>query len=114
MLMIKIVKEHIARWVSLFIQINTAIYFDSFETEYIPLEVLLNKIRGKSITHNIFRMQGNESVMCEFYCIAFIEYILSRKTLLDYINLFCPNDYEKNDKIMYKYFNDIYGRRSES
>ena len=43
-----------------------------------------NKIRGKSITHNIFRMQGNESVMREFYCIASIENILSRKTLLDF------------------------------
>ena len=74
----------------------------------------LNKIRDKSITHNIFRMQGNESIMCEFYCIAFIEYTLSRKTLLDYINLFYPNDYEKNDKIMYNNFKYKYGRRSES
>ena len=60
-------------------------------------------------------MQGNESVMCEFYCIAFIENILSRKTLLDFFKtLFYPNDYEKNDKIMYKYFKDKDGRRSES
>ena len=60
-------------------------------------------------------MQGNESVICEFYCIAFIENILSRKTLLDFFKtLFYPNDYEKNDKIMYKYFKDKYGRRSES
>ena len=28
------------RWVSLFIHRNTAIYFDSFETEYIPQELL--------------------------------------------------------------------------
>ena len=27
-----------------------------------------------SITRNIFRIQGNESIMCGFYCIAFIEY----------------------------------------
>ena len=60
-------------------------------------------------------MQGNESVICEFYCIAFIENILSRKTLLDFFKtLFYPNDYEKNDKIMYKYFKDKDGRRSES
>ena len=30
---------------------------------------------GKSITHNIFRIQDNESIMCGFYCIAFIENI---------------------------------------
>ena len=37
--------------------------------------------------------------MCGFYCSAFIEYMLAGKTLLDYTNLFSPNDYNKNDKI---------------
>ena len=37
--------------------------------------------------------------MCGFYCIAFIEYMLARKTLLDYTSLFSPNDYKKNDKV---------------
>ena len=36
------------------------------------------------------------------------------KILLDYTNLFSPNDYKKNDKIIYKYFKDKYGRRSKS
>ena len=40
------------------------------------------------------------------YCIAFIEYMLAGKTLLDYTNLFSANDYKKNDKIIYKYFKD--------
>ena len=47
--------------------------------------------------------------MCGFYCIAFIEK-LAGKTLLDYTNFFSPNDYKKNDKIIYKYFKDKYGR----
>ena len=89
-------------WVSLFIDKNTAIYFDFFGIEYIPQEVL-NKIKDKSITRNIFRIQDNESIMCGFYCIAFIEYMLPGKTLLDYTNLFSPNDYKKNDKIIYKF-----------
>ena len=79
-------------WVSLFIDRNTAVYFDSFGIEYIPQEVL-NKIRDKSFTHNIFRIQDNESTMCRFYCITFIEYMLARKILLDYTNLFSPIDY---------------------
>ena len=66
-------------WVSLFIDRNTAVYIDAFEIEYIPLE-LLNKIKDKSITQNIFRIQDNESVMCRFYCITFIEYMLAGKT----------------------------------
>ena len=43
-------------WDSLFIHKNVTIYFDSFGIEYIPQEVL-NKIRDKSITHSIFRIQ---------------------------------------------------------
>ena len=39
--------------------------------------------------------------MCGFYCIAFIEYMLSGEALLDYTNLFSPNYYKKNDKIIY-------------
>ena len=46
--------------------------------------------------------------MCGFYCIAFIEYILGGKA---YTNLFSPNDYNKNGKIIYKYFKDRYGKR---
>ena len=50
-------------------------------------------------------MQDDDSIICGFYCIAFIKCMLAGKTLLDYINLFSPNDYKKNDKIIYKYFN---------
>ena len=77
-----------------------AVYFDSFGIEYIPLEVL-NKIRDKSITHNIFRIQDNESIFSGLYCIAFIEYMLVGKTLLDYTNLFSLNNYKKNGKIIH-------------
>ena len=48
--------------------------------------------------------------MCEFYCIAFIEYLLAGKNLLDYTHFFSPNDYKQNDKILTKYFKDKYGR----
>ena len=52
-------------WVSLFIDKNTALYFDSFGIEYIPQEVL-NKIRDKFITHNIFRTQDNDLIRVDF------------------------------------------------
>ena len=70
---------------------NTAVYFDSFGIEYIPQEVL-NKIKDKSISRNKFRIQDNQSIMCGFYWITFIEYMLSGKMLLDYTNLFFRND----------------------
>ena len=40
--------------------------------------------------------------------------MLAGKPLLDYTNLFSPNDYKKNDKVIYKYFKDKYGKRSKS
>ena len=52
--------------------------------------------------------------MYGFYYIAFIEYMLAGKTLLDYNNLISPNYYKNNDKIIYKYFKHKYGRRSNS
>ena len=79
-------------WISLFIDRNTAVYFDSFGIEYIPQEVL-NKIRDKSITHNIVTIQDDNSVMC---------------ALLDYTNLFSPNHYKKNENVIYKYFKEKY------
>ena len=36
--------------------------------------------------------------MCGFYCITFIEYMLARKTLLDYTNSFSQNEYKKIKK----------------
>ena len=106
--MIKIVKE----FHYLLIEIQL-LYFDSFWIESVPLEVS-SKIRDKSITHNIFRIQNKKSIMSGFYCIAFAEHMLPGETLLDYTNLFSSNDYKKNDKIIYKYFKDRYDRRNKS
>ena len=39
---------------------------DSFGIEYIPQGVI-NKIKVKSIIHNIFRIQSDDSIMCWFY-----------------------------------------------
>lgn len=55
------------------------------------------------MTHNIFRIQNNASVMSGFYFIGFKEYILAENTSLDYTSLFFPKT-QKNDKIIYKYF----------
>ena len=83
-------------WVSLFVKTNEAIYFDSFGIEHIPKEI--NKFIGNNkIKSNIFRIQAYDSIMCRYFCIEFINYMLKGKTLLDYTNLFLPNDFKKND-----------------
>ena len=42
--------------------------------------------------------------------IAFIEYIVAGKDLLDYTYLFSPNNYTNNCNIIYKYFKTKYGK----
>ena len=42
--------------------------------------------------------------MREYFCIGFVYFMLKGKNLLDYTNLFSPNEYERNDKIILKYF----------
>ena len=88
-------------WIALFVKTNGAIYFDCFGIEHIP-----NKIKkiidNNNIKSNIFRIQAYDSIMCGYYCIEFINYMVESKTLLDYTNLFSPNDFLKNDKIIIK------------
>ena len=36
--------------------------------------------------------------------IGFIDFMLEGKCLLEYTNLFSPNDYEKNDKVIKRFF----------
>ena len=81
---------------------HNAIYFNSFGVEYISKEI--KKFRkDKHITTNIFKIQVYKSLMCGYFCIAFIGFMLKGKSLLHNINLSSPNKYETNDKIL-KYF----------
>ena len=82
---------------------NKVIYFDSFGVEYIPKE-MREKIGNRNIKTNIFRIQDNNSIMCGYFCILFIEYMLNNKTLTDFTNLFSPWNFEKNDDIIKTYF----------
>ena len=87
-------------WVSLFVKPKYTVYFDSFGVEHIPKEI--NKFIRNEIKSNIFRIQAYDSIMCGYFCIEFINYMLKSKTLLDYTNLFSPNDFKKNDQIIKK------------
>ena len=89
-------------WVSLFVKANKVIYFDSFGIEHIHKEI--NKFINNNIESNIFRIQAYDSIMCGYFCIEFINYMLQGKRLLDYTNLFSPNDFEKNDRIIKRIF----------
>ena len=89
-----------------FVKKNEIVYFDSFGIEHIPEEIK-KFIGNRNIKANIYRVQANNSVMCGYFCIGFINFMLAGKTLIDYANLFSPYDFEKNDSITFSHFKDV-------
>ena len=79
------------------------VYFDSFGVEYIPEEIK-DFIGNKNIKTSIFRVQEDNSIMCGYFCIGFIDLMLAGKKLTDYTNLFSPHDLEKNNNMILSYF----------
>ena len=78
-------------------------YFDRFGADHIPKQIK-KFIGNKNITANIHKILAYNSIMCGYFCIGFIDFILKGKIFLDYTNLFSPNECEKNDKIILRYF----------
>ena len=90
-------------WIALFCNKNEVVYFGSFGVEHVPKEIK-KFINNKNIIAKIFRIQANDSVMCGYFCIGFIDFMLADKKLTDYTNLFSPYDFKKNDNIILLYF----------
>ena len=90
-------------WVALYVNNKIVTYFDSFGVEHIPKEIM-KFISRKKIFTNIYRIQAYDSIMCGYFCIGFINFMFNGKSLIEYTNLFSPNDFNKNDNIILKYF----------
>ena len=94
-------------WIALYALNNNVTYFDSFEVEHMPNEI--KKFIDKyTVVTNIFRIQAYDSVMCGYFCIGFIDFMLKGKSLTEFTNLFSPDNFVKNDDIILNYFiNDL-------
>ena len=68
------------------------IYFDSLGVEHIPEEII-EFIGNKNTKANIFWVQANDAIMCGYFCIGFINFMLVGKILTDFTNLFSPHDF---------------------
>ena len=90
-------------WVALYVNNNNITYFDSFGVEHIPKEIK-TFINNKNITTNIFRIQAYDSIMCRYFCIGFIDFMLTGKTLTEFTDIFSSNNFKKNNDIFLKYF----------
>ena len=92
-------------WIALFCNRSEIVYFNSFGVEHVPEEIK-EFIGNKNIKANIFRVQANDSVMCGYFCIGFIDFMLAGKKLTDFTSMFSPYDFKKNDNIILSYFKD--------
>ena len=88
---------------ALYVKNNEITYFDSFGVEHVPKE---NKkfIGHKDIKTNIFRIQADNSIMCGYFYIGFIDFMFEGKSLTDFTRLFSPYDFKQNGKIILAYF----------
>ena len=82
-----------AHWIVLFCSKNEIVYFDSFGVEHIPEEIK-EFIVNKNIKAKMFQVQANDSIMCGYFCIGFIDFMLAGKKLTDFTNLFSPHDFK--------------------
>ena len=65
-------------WIVLFCNRNEIVYFDSFVVEHVPQEIK-EFVGNKNIIAKIFRVQANDSVLCCYLCIGFIDFLLAGK-----------------------------------
>ena len=90
-------------WVVLYVKNNEVIYFNNFGVEHVPKEIK-RFIGHKNIKTNIFKIQADNSIMCEYFCIGFIDFISAGRSLIDFTSLFFPYEFKKNDDIILSHF----------
>ena len=90
-------------WIVSYVNAKNVTYFDRFGVEHLPKRI--KKFFGnKNTITNIYRIQAYDSIICGYFCIGFINFMLKGKNLFECTNLFSPNEYRYNDKIILKYF----------
>ena len=90
-------------WIALHVKNNEITSFDSFGVEHVPNEIMYFA-RDKNIKTNIFRIQAENSMMCGYFCIGFIDFMFAGTNSIDFTSLFSSYDFKKNDKIIFDYF----------
>ena len=91
-------------WIAFCVSNNGVTYFDSFGVEHIPKEIKTFIERSLSITTIFFRIQTYDSIICGYFCIGFINFMLVGETLTHFTNLFSAKNLKKNDNTILNYF----------
>ena len=90
-------------WIALYAKNNEVIYFDSFGVEHVPKEIK-RFIGHKNTKTNIVRIQADNSIMCGYFCIGFIDFMFAGRSLIDITSLVSLYDFKKNHDIILSYF----------
>ena len=86
-------------WIALFCSGSKIVYFDSFGDEHVPKEIK-EFIKNKNTTANILRVKPNNSIICLYFCIGLIDFMLAGERLTYFTSLFSPHDFENNGDII--------------
>ena len=92
-------------WIAIFCSRSEIVYFDSFGVEHFA-EEMKEFIWNKNIIATIFWVQADNSIICGYFCIGFIDFMLAGKKMTDFSSMFSPYDFKKNDNIILSYFKD--------
>ena len=92
-------------WVALYVQNNVISYFDSFRVEHIP-KVIRTFIDNKNVKTKFLGIQAYDSIMCGYFWIGFIDFMLAGQILPDFTNIFSANNFKRDDDII---LNSFYG-----
>ena len=60
---------------------NNIIYFESFKVIHIPKKKKKKFVGNKYIITDLYRIQAHDSIMCGYFCIGFIDFILQGKRM---------------------------------
>ena len=71
--------------------------------KYIPKQIK-KFIGNKNIITVIYKIQAYDSIMCRYFYIGFIDFMLEDKVFVRLYQLFSPNEYEKKDKNNTRHF----------
>ena len=94
--------------IALYVNVESVTYFDNFGVKHIWKEIR-KFIGNEENKTNIYRIQVYDSLMCGYFCIEFLDFMLKGKKLLEYTNLISTKEYKKNDKVILKYFHYFQG-----
>ena len=79
-------------YIALYALNNDLTYFESFGIEHIPKEMKRFIGNTKNMQASIFRIQTYGSIMCGYFSIGFIDFMLNGKSITEFTSLLSPNN----------------------